>query len=152
MTREEKCKLFTERGYTYNPETGDIYNRYGKISNTTHSNGYVQIGTAINKKIVKLYGHHFAWYCVYGNCDIEQIDHINGVTGDNRICNLRNVTCQQNHWNRTKAKGYVWDKNANKWKAQITLNKKVIHLGLYITEQEARQAYLNAKHKNYIIN
>ena len=31
MTREEKCKLITERGYTYDSKTGNIYNRYGKI-------------------------------------------------------------------------------------------------------------------------
>lgn len=151
MTREKKYKLFTERGYTYNPETGDIYNRYGKISNTTHSNGYVQIGTAINKKIVKLYGHHFAWYCVYGNCDIEQIDHINGIRDDNRICNLRNVTCQQNNWNQKKAKGYSYHKKANKWLAYIGLNYKLIHLGSFNTEADARNAYLAAKEKYHII-
>jgi hypothetical protein len=152
MTREEKCKLITERGYTYNPETGDIYNRYGKISNATHIQGYVTIVTKINKKNITLLGHHFAWYCVYGNCDIEQIDHINGFTGDNRICNLRNVTHQQNHLNRTTAKGYYWNKRANKWHSQITLNNKSIHLGFYITEEEAREAYLNAKEKHHIIN
>ena len=33
MTREEKCKLAIERGYTYNSETGIIYSRLGKIVN-----------------------------------------------------------------------------------------------------------------------
>ena len=151
MTREEKCEIAIERGYTYDPETGNIYNKLGKILNANHAQGYVFISTIINKKKFNLLGHHFAWYCVYGNCDTDQIDHINGVTGDNRICNLRNVTRQQNSWNRTRAKGYYWDKATNKWLAQIAFNKKDMNLGRYTTEQEARQAYLNAKEKYHII-
>ena len=151
MTREEKCEILIEKGYAYDPETGNIYSKLGKIFNATHSKGYVQISTTINKKSFKLLGHHFAWYCVYGNCDIDEIDHINGVRDDNRICNLRNVNRNQNQWNHTKAKGYAWHKKSNKWKAQISFNKKDMHLGLYVTEQEARQAYLNAKEKYHII-
>ena len=145
MTREEKCKLFIERGYTYDPENGNIYNKLGKALNATHSQGYVCMGTDLNKKTIKLRGHHFAWYYIYDNCNINQIDHINGVTHDNRIVNLRNVTPNQNQWNRTRAKGYCFYKNSNKWKAQIQLNNKNTHLGYFNTEQEARNAYLAAK-------
>jgi len=31
MTVEEKCRLAIEKGYTYNPETGLIYNKKNKI-------------------------------------------------------------------------------------------------------------------------
>ena len=150
MTREERCEILIEKGYTYDPETGNIYSKLGKILNATNKN-YVQMGTTINKKTFHLSGHHFAWYCVYGNCDINQIDHINGVRDDNRICNLRNVNSNKNQWNRKTAKGYTWNKRQNKWQAQISLNNKPIYLGLYSTEQEARQAYLNAKDKHHII-
>ena len=150
MTREEKCEFFIERGYTYDPETGNIYSRLGKILKGTHNQGYVQLSTKLNGKHIDLLGHHFAWYSVYGNCDIEQIDHINGVTNDNRIVNLRNVTHQQNSFN-TKAKGYFWSKRGNKWQAQIALNYKIIHLGYFTTEEEARNAYLAAKEKMHII-
>ena len=146
MTREEKCLLAIEKEYTYNPETGKIYSRFGREITSKFNTGYIKV----NNTKFELLGHHFAWYCVNKEI-VEQIDHINGIRDDNRICNLRSVTQQQNQWNQTKAKGYVWDKNANKWKAQITLNKKVIYLGLYITEQEARQAYLNGKEKYHII-
>ena len=37
MTREEKCKLAIERGYTYNPETGLIYSRFNRIINTRYT-------------------------------------------------------------------------------------------------------------------
>jgi hypothetical protein len=150
MTREKKCEILIKKGYTYDLETGYIYNRFGKMLNAK-CEGYMYISININKKNFKLKGHHFAWYCVYGNCDIDEIDHINGITDDNRICNLRNVNHNQNMWNLTKAKGYNWHKKSNKWTAQIQLNKQKIHLGLYTTEQEAKQAYLNAKEKYHII-
>jgi hypothetical protein len=74
-----------------------------------------------------------------------QVDHINGVKHDNRLENLRLVTHQQNHFNETKAKGYCWNKHANKWMAYIALDRRKIHLGLFTVEEDARQAYLDAK-------
>jgi hypothetical protein len=144
MTREERCKLAIERGFTYNSETGFIYNRYGKISKIKHNNGYLDICITINKKNNHLLAHHFAWYWVYKEC-VEQLDHINGIRDDNRICNLRPVTNQQNQWNQINAKGYYWYKRQNKWKSQIKFNKKTIGLGYFNTEEEARNAYLQAK-------
>ena len=52
---------------------------------------------------------------------------------------------------RKKAKGYYWSKNNQKWRAQIYLNKEQIHLGLFKTEQEARNAYLQAKEIYHVI-
>ena len=75
----------------------------------------------------------------------QQIDHIDGNKLNNSLDNLRVVTHQQNQWNRTKAKGYYFHKASQKWKAQITLNRKEIYLGLYKTESEARVSYLTAK-------
>ena len=74
----------------------------------------------------------------------NQVDHINRNSLDNRIENLRIVTAQQNQWN-TNAKGYYWSKKANKWHAYIKVNGKLKHLGLFAEEEDARQAYLNAK-------
>ena len=151
MTREERCELAIERGYIYDFETGYIYNRYGKISKSIQAKGYVQIAAGVNKKTFQILGHHFAWYCVYGNCKTEQIDHINGVRDDNRIINLRSVTRQQNQWNRKTAKGYGWNKSVNKWEARIQVNNKQIYLGLFNIEADARNAYINAKEKYHII-
>ena len=140
MTREEKCKLAIERGYTYDPETGLIYNRYGKeVRNKLPNTGYIRIEGSVH-----LLGHHFAWYWVYREC-VEEIDHINGLRDDNKIVNLRSVTKSENQWNRLTAKGYTRHKKYNKWQAQIKINNKVIYLGLFTSEQEARNAYLAAK-------
>jgi hypothetical protein len=47
--------------------------------------------------------------------------------------------------NRKLTKGYSWHKGHKKWVANIRTNKKLIHLGYFILEEEARNAYLNAK-------
>jgi hypothetical protein len=147
MTREEKCKLAIKRGYIYNPETGLIYNKKGKLvtSIINSKKKYIKIQSDIF-----LLGHHFAWYCVYKEC-VECIDHINGIINDNRICNLRSVTNQQNQWNQINAKGYTWNKKTKKWQSQISYNNKVIFLGSFDIEQEARNAYLQAKEKYHKI-
>jgi hypothetical protein len=58
--------------------------------------------------------------------------------------NLRLVNNQQNQFNTT-ALGYCWNKQMNKWKAQIRLDGKLKHLGYFVNEEDARNAYLNAK-------
>ena len=151
MTREEKCEAFIKIGYTYNPETGYVYNRYGKILNAKHNQGYVYISISINKKVFTLLGHHFAWYCIYGNCNIEQIDHINGIKNDNRISNLRAVNNMQNQWNRNDMKGYWFRKDRQKYQAQIQVNGKRKCIGHFNTEEEARTAYFEAKEKYHVI-
>jgi len=150
MTREEKCIWSINTGYKYDIESGLIYNRYNKLVNTpSKSTGYIQLNIQLEDKTLKLYGHQFAWYWVHKEC-ANEIDHINGARYDNRLCNLRSVTRQQNQWNRTTAKGYHWDKKNKKWRAHITLNKKSINLGHFNTEEQARQAYLDAKQKFHV--
>jgi hypothetical protein len=148
MTREEKCLLAIEKGFTYNPETGKIYGIHNKEIER-NINGYIQFLVKHNEKLYKIYAHHFAWYWVYKNCNFEQIDHINFVKNDNRIKNLRTVNNQQNHFNRPNVKGFT--KCGKKYYSHIKFNGKSIHIGTYETEQEAREAYLKAKEKYHVI-
>jgi hypothetical protein len=143
MTREEKCKLAIERGYTYDPETGAVYGKHGKEINQTHL-GYIRITLFYNNKFYKVFAHQFAWYVTYKEC-VECLDHINSIRSDNRICNLRSITQHQNLLNNKKAKGYSWAKDHKKWKSMIKYNNEQIFLGYYNSEQEARNAYLAAK-------
>jgi len=148
MTKEKIIKLAIERGMTYNPETGSIYGIYGKLIKRKKS-GYIRVGVRFENKIYQFRGHIFAWYYTYGKMPDNQIDHINGVRDDNRISNLRDVTNQENQWNRTKTKGYYWYNQ--KWLSKIKVDGKIIYLGLFNTESEARQAYIDAKKIYHII-
>jgi hypothetical protein len=147
MTREEKCKLAIKRGFTYDSETGQIINKHKKQIKS-NVKGYIIIQMRVAEKNFNLYAHQFAWYWVNKEC-IEEIDHINGIRDDNRICNLKSVTRQQNQWNRKTAKGYCKKiyKDSIYYISQIKFNKKIIYLGCFNTEQEARNAYLQAKEK-----
>ena len=83
--------------------------------------------------------------------DVKQfIDHIDMNKINNNLSNLRIVNNQQNSFN-TNAKGYTWRQKVNKYQANIRINNKLIHLGLFTTEKEARQAYLDAKLIYHII-
>jgi hypothetical protein len=75
-----------------------------------------------------------------------QVDHINGNGLDNRRENLRLCTQAENRWNRTKQinnkTGYKGvDINQGKYRAQIQVNKKHMHLGLFDTAEDAARAY-----------
>ena len=63
----------------------------------------------------------------------------------------RNNRNQKNSFNRTTVKGYSFIKRINKFQSQICLDDKRIYLGLFNTEQEAREAYLEAKKIYHII-
>lgn len=83
-----------------------------------------------------------------------QVDHINGNGLDNRRENLRFCTTKQNLRNRGKNsrntsgyKGVSWAKHANKWNAQIVVNRKRINLGYYEDVKEAALAYDEAARK-----
>jgi hypothetical protein len=73
-----------------------------------------------------------------------EIDHRDRNKKNNCVFNLRKLTSQQNNFN-SNAKGISWCKERNKWEAKIQLDGKTIHLGRFKIEEEARQAYLDAK-------
>ena len=86
-------------------------------------------------------------------CD-KQVDHINHNGLDNRKSNLRIATCSQNQHNRrlqinnkSGYKGVSWTKHKNKWRANIRLNGKDIHLGYYENLIDAALAYDDAAKK-----
>lgn len=80
--------------------------------------------------------------------DIRIGDHIDHNTLDNRKRNLRTVTRQQNTFNRKKSraitsgyKGVHWRNDRCKWRAEIRIDGKLVHLGLFANPQDASKAY-----------
>lgn len=75
------------------------------------------------------------------------VDHINGNVLDNRRCNLRLATIQQNARNniagfkgKSKYPGVSWYSKYNKWRAAISINGNKKHLGYYKDELTAARA------------
>ena len=92
--------------------------------------------------------HRIIWLGSYGYFPENEIDHINGIRNDNRLCNLREVSRQCNQRNKnigikkiSGVKGVCWDKSKNKsknkWKVQIRINNKTYNIGHFINFDEA---------------
>ena len=72
----------------------------------------------------------------------NQVDHIDGNRMNNRIENLREATSSQNNQNRKATslsgiKGVFWHKQSRKWVASICVNRKSVHLGSFLSIEEA---------------
>ena len=76
------------------------------------------------------------------------VDHIDNNPSNNRLYNLQVITQRQNSSKDKKGTskyvGVSWSKSKKKWVSQITLNKKVKHLGYFTNELEAANAYEKA--------
>ena len=148
VSRPELSAEYLRSILHYSPETG-IFTRkvrtstsvkVGDIAGCPGGDGYLQIRVQSRK----YKAHRLAWLHVYGVWPEDQLDHINRNRSDNRISNLRAVTNKQNHQNKSKPSnntsghsGVRWHKKSSKWRAQITHNKKHIHLGCFATIEEA---------------
>lgn len=84
------------------------------------------------------------------------VDHINRNPLDNRKENLRFLTHTANLinsktpiTNKSGCKGVTWRKDSNKWRAQITLNGKIISLGCFDLKEDAIKARKAAEEKYF---
>jgi hypothetical protein len=95
--------------------------------------------------------HRLAWLYVNGEWPSEQVDHVNGDRGDNRIANLRLATPSENGQNRKRPLssnrvgllGVFVDKG--RFVARICANGRTKHLGTFDSAEAAHEAYLLAK-------
>lgn len=92
--------------------------------------------------------HRVAWFLMTGEFPKKTIDHINGCRSDNRWCNLREATQQQNSMNRgpqtNNKSGYVgvsWHKKCKRWRAEINAKGRKIHIGMFKNIEDAARAY-----------
>ena len=143
---------------SYDPVTGSLtwkkttqWTKAGQAAGT-FVNGYVKI--SINRTTIP--AHRIVMAMENGFWPFGEIDHINGNRSDNRLCNLREVTHQQNCMNRSKASnnksGYVgvsWHEVGQKWQVHISIGHKSIYLGLFANPEEAHEAYQKAAQKAY---
>lgn len=158
---------FAEAIISYNPDTGDFFwkprdasffKRKGtcEVWNRRYANkaaGYISndgyLILSINKK--RYQAHRVAWLLVNKKWPSISIDHINCIKFDNRISNLREAQICQNAWNtsipsnnKSGFKGVYYHKAARKWCAMMNVENKRFYLGLYMSAEEAYEAYKKA--------
>jgi hypothetical protein len=171
MLPKSKIKRFTlgNRLFRYDTKSGKFFARSNSNGRETktgclwreikfyeETSGYMRCKVYINGTERSFSLHRLVYFAHNQHWDIfdtskdNMIDHENRDKTNNTIKNLRVLTNQQNQWNRS-AKGYYFEKHANKWRAQIMLNGRKIYLGYFTEEEDAHNAYLKAKAKYHII-
>jgi hypothetical protein len=119
----------------------------GRQVGSPMSDGY--LSTTILKKQYLV--HRLIWLYVYGYFP-KSIDHINGERTDNRLCNLRlasndeNVMNQPIKSNNTSGfKGVSWHSVMGKWLAYITHKGVKMRLGYFSDIHEAANVVAEAR-------
>lgn len=146
-----------KRLWDYNPETG-FFTRLvrnngrvnvGDVADSLRLDGYVQLQILRKKYLC----HRLAWLYMTGNFPNDATDHLNGIRHDNRWVNLRDVTNSINQQNQRGPKsnnksghlGVSWHTWNGKWRAEIRVNGKSIHLGYFNDVRVAAEHYLRKK-------
>ena len=132
----------------YDPETGVFTNKVtrnarakqGTAAGALTVDGYIVIQISMQK----IHAHRLAWLYVHGCWPKNQIDHINRIRNDNRLCNIRDVTpsenihnASDNSRNTSGYRGVTWNCQSKKWQAQTMVRYKYVYLGLYDCPKEA---------------
>ena len=147
MQREIITKEYLETILNYSPSTGIfVWLKNNKQAGyLTH--GYRKI-CILGKKY---YEHRLAYLYMVGEWPEFEVDHINNIRNDNKWCNLRLATSEQNSFNKpkqknsvSKYKGIRWHKKTKKWQVRLYINRKTKYLGYYDCEIEAAKAYNTA--------
>jgi hypothetical protein len=145
MITQERLK----RWLKYNQITGVFtwieqrqHIKAGSVAGSVKKSGYIEI----KLDGVSYQAHRLAWLYVYGEMPSSCIDHIDMDKTNNRFRNLRQATAAENLRNRKARKDSATGQKgvyaaANRFKAQITVDGKRIHLGCYATKEEAAEAY-----------
>lgn len=88
--------------------------------------------------------HRVVWAHQTGAWPEGEIDHINGVTSDNRISNLRDVSHLENSRNRARrpqkydgVTGVRWVPRERGWRAYIGVKGEMLYLGIYDDRDDA---------------
>ena len=158
MTQDELKKILS-----YDPETGLFHWRIKPSKRFTAGmqagssvNGYIRIHTNGRQ-----YGaHRLAWLYIHGVEPEHQIDHINGNPSDNRIVNLRQATALENAQNIRRPQkndshgnlGVTYDSKKKLWRTRISVNGTRKYIGKFKTQEQAAQAYLEAKRTMHSFN
>lgn len=156
LIHHKQNKMVTDNSSVYiylnksnNPAIIDL-DDYDKVKDfywDVNDGNYVYTRKTKNRKTIRIFLHRLIMPIFDDNLFI---DHINGNPLDNRKCNLRVVTIQQNCCNRKKqinnTTGHTGvTMNRGKFLAFLTQNHKNIHLGYYDNLEDAVKAREDAE-------
>lgn len=115
---------------SYNPETGLFTWRESRtngirensLAGSKHNSGYITISV----DGVPYQAHRLAWFYIYAEWPIGELDHINRERADNRVSNLRNISKAGNQYNiglpkhnRSGCLNVFWNAPTGKWKVHM---------------------------------
>lgn len=152
------------RLFWYDPRTGVLYNRVdrgrakaGAIAGNVRplTCGKSVIYVSVNGFVAPV--HRWIWLYCHGFLPVVEIDHVDGDSGNNRICNLRlcmdggvnlHNLHRANKSNKLGLLGVSKKKNRNVFRAAIRPpGQDQISLGYFKTALEAHEVYIRAKRK-----
>ena len=143
----------------YDPDTGVFTRRVtaggktaGSVAGMRHKNhDYVAI--RVDRKLYA--AHRLVFLYVYGRFPEGEVDHLNRVRHDNRLCNLKEVSKAENQQNTPVRKDNILGlKGIHEYfsrgvsygyLARIQVNGRRKRLGVFKTLDEAAAAYREAK-------
>jgi hypothetical protein len=120
----------------------------GSIGNQYYALLLYKDGKRKNMKIHILVAMAFLGHKPDGTHKIV-VDHIDNNKLNNHLSNLQLIS-QRDNASKDKKNGsseypgVCWHKNLNKWVSYIKINGKLKHLGYFVSEEEAAEAYQNA--------
>jgi len=113
--------------------------------------GYLRVVFSVNSKRIIYKVHRLVAFVFYGYEGI--INHIDENKSNNYYKNLEQVNTRENvSYSLRKKIGVCYHKAADKWMASFWYQNRNVYLGLFITEEEAHQAYLNALKEHCLEN
>ena len=122
----------------------------GEIAGKVFQPNKNQFYRAITVNSKRYYAHRLAYYfCTLTDPECLQVDHIDGNGLNNAFANVRLATPSQNQFNQKKHKnnksGYKGvSRFRHKWRAEIKVNGRSQHLGVFDTPELAHMAYAKA--------
>jgi len=139
--KEREVKTWADKRFN------SLYAHRG-VRGSVNNQGYRNISI----KATRFAAHRIIYKWLHGPIpDGHIIDHVNGVTGDNRSSNLRLATMSQNQWNRGPRKGdrewahlpkgVTYVKAVRKYRVDVCRNRNKEYLGLFTDLQQAVDAY-----------
>lgn len=133
-------------------EVSDLgrFRNLGKpLAPVLYDNGYLYVKLTEGKR--KRLHRLVAFYFVPNPFNLPDVNHLDLDPTNCAASNLEWCNARENKTHGLKKRkadkgltGASFDKGRNKWRSQTYINKKKTYLGLFDTEQEAHQAYLNA--------